>query len=81
MYFLLNLQTLEVSAHKSAGDAAKAAFPELQNVRDPMKQFNQKSESFRILNVETAFLSVAESDDGGELARDFAKAVSEFYKR
>lgn len=87
MYFNVDSSDRTITAHKSLGDAARAALKKL-NVElpanaDPVKLAkNAAGDRLVMLNTSGAFESIAHSDDRAaqELAEDFKNALDKLYK-
>lgn len=87
MYFIVDSADRAITAHKSLGDAARAALKKL-NVElpanaDPVKLAKQVAgDRLVMLNASGAFDAIAHSDDRAaqELAADFKAALDKLYK-
>ena len=90
MYFLVNLETQAISAHKKLGDAARKGLSEcnlsektVNIIPDPVAVFNDANlDIFMLQNISDAFESISESDDTAaqELAASYKQAIDDFYK-
>lgn len=88
MYFFVDTADQSVKAFPRLGDAARHSLRvlgrELQPGADPVAAAEAAlDDRGALLNLSTAFESVAESDDGAaqELAASFRQAVDAFYER
>lgn len=87
MYFNVDSADLTITAHKSLGDAARAALKKLSvdlpPGKDPVK-LAKKAAGNRLvmLNASGAFESIANSDNlaAQELAADFKTALDKLYE-
>ena len=85
MYFFVDTADQSVTAHKSNGQAAKAALAKLglEPVKDPVKEARiALGDRGLILNLSAAFLSISASEGPAaqELAQSFHEAVELFYQ-
>ncbi len=87
MYFFIDTADQHVSAHKTMGDAARAALKKLNKTipsgADPVKPAKAALvDRGVLLNLSGAFASIAQSEGQAaqELAQDFEQAVTALYE-